>query len=306
MKRLYKNILYFLSPIVALLLFLPTDKYLKYKGLEDDCFQHGQWIHDRLYKQSKPVDIAFLGSSHTLNGIDDQLIEAQLAHHRLSVANFGYCRLGRNLSYVLLKEILQQKQLRTLVLEVREDEDRYSHPIFPYLADTRDVVFAHPLFNKDLASDMQTHLSYKVELQQDDWYGPLAKNQRHQGAFGFSPLQDTAALETLAGNAKEEEQPDPSSLERRFYMQYPRAYLNKIHQLCRSNKIQLVFLYLPAYASVQQKPKEIDRYSSYGTVLIPPKTLLADPDYWFDSEHVNATGAHVLSLWVSQQLDGLQ
>ena len=114
MKRLYKHIILFFLPVLLLIIIVPVNKRQKYLGLENDCFNHAIWIYDRLYKNSKPVDIAFLGSSHTINGINDKLIEEELKRYNMTAANFGYCRLGRNLSYVLLKEIIKTKKPRYL------------------------------------------------------------------------------------------------------------------------------------------------------------------------------------------------
>src|SRR6187402_494770 len=138
MKRLYKNIILFILPIALVFIFVSINKRLKYIGLKKECFDHGLLLYDRIYKDAKPVDLAFFGSSHTINAIDDTLIARKL---NKSVFNFGFCSLGQNIYYTLLKEVLTTKKISTVVLEVREDEDRYSHKVFPFIADTKDVLF---------------------------------------------------------------------------------------------------------------------------------------------------------------------
>jgi len=73
-----KNIFIFLFPVILLVLIFPIDKRTRYTSLKDDCFNHGIWIHDRLFKNETPTDIIFLGTSHTVNAIDDKLIEDSL------------------------------------------------------------------------------------------------------------------------------------------------------------------------------------------------------------------------------------
>ena len=162
MKKLYQNIMLFALPLLIMIIWLPVDRKLKYAGLKDACYNHGLWLYNRIFEDNKPTDIVFLGSSHTINGIDDQYIEEQLKPYHLTAANLGYCRLGRNLHYVLLKELLEVKHPDYVILEIREDENRYSHAVFPYLASTSEVLMAEPFFNRDFFKDIFLHCSYKL------------------------------------------------------------------------------------------------------------------------------------------------
>lgn len=305
MKKLIINTLLFLIPIVIFIIVLPNDKRLKYQGLEDDCFNHGIWIYDRIYNNDKPIDIAFMGSSHTLNGIDDSLISENI---QLGEAvNLGYCRLGRNLSYVFLKDLIAEKQIKHLVLEVLEDEDRYSHPIFPYLASTHDVLFPPPFFNRDILSDLWTHFVYKTEILQDIIYKQEQSKPIRTVEYGFTTSQDTASVEYLDSIMQKRSKPEPlmSKFERDFHMNFARKYLSKINQICNKNNIQITFLYIPAYGSHLVKPKEIETYSKYGKVLIAPRQIFDDKNNWYDKGHLNHSGAKALSLWLINQINDL-
>ncbi len=304
MLKFYRNISLFLLPVFLLLVLLPVSKQAKFQGLKNDCFNHGSWIYDRIFRQKKATDLIFLGSSKTINGIDDKLIEAKLFKHQLTVANLGYCRLGRNFSYALLKEVLDKKQVTHVVLEVREKEDRYSHPIFPYIARTEDVLFPNPFFNRDILADIWTHFAYKIALSQDILYTYSPTIPVQSEVFGYSSLKDTADLELLRTHQTKQlqQQANPNNLERSFYLCYPRIYLQKIHQLCEQRGITLTFLYLPSYGSRFDQPSEMATYQQYGAVLIPPDTILQEPAYWYDVEHFNQTGAAALSLWLAKEL----
>ena len=253
------------------------------------------------------MDIAFIGSSHTINGINDRLIEKNLEMAGQNVANFGYCRLGRNLSYVLLKEILTEKTPQYLVLEVREGENKRSHPIFPYLAGTIDVFLAHPFFNRDLLSDYWTHLAYKVDRTQRLFYDRKTKTPLREMDFGFATSGDTATLAQLNDAKERRSKPgkELSVLKQQYQMSYPRKYLSKVACLCEKHGMEIIFLYLPAYGTSLKKPKEYETYLEHGKVLIPPTEIFEDPSNWFDESHFNQNGADHFSLWLSAELKGM-
>ena len=303
MKKLMKNIILLLLPVLVLIIVVPVDKRLNYQGLKDDCFNHGIWIYDRIYNNKTPIDIAFIGSSHTINGINDKLISKSTNNEE--AVNFGYCRLGRNLGYVFLKEIISKKQLKHLILEVREDEDRYSHPIFPFVANSNDVLLPIPFFNRDILSDIWTHLTYKTEILQDYIYSQKKETSIKTSNYGFASSADTVSSSYLdiIKQKRSIEKPSLTKFERRFYMCFPRKYLSKINKLCNKNNIKITFLYLPSYGSPIEKPKEFNTYIKYGKVLIVPKHILQNKNNWYDENHLNQTGAKELSIWISSYLN---
>ncbi|MDX9907637.1 MAG: hypothetical protein RBS55_13705 [Bacteroidales bacterium] len=302
MKKLILHTALFLLPVVILVLIIPVDKRMKYAGLKNDCFNHGIWIYDRIHYNPDPVDIAFLGSSHTINGIDDRIISEGLTP--IKAANFGYCRLGRNLDYVLLKEILKKKKISKLVVEVREREDRYSHPVFPYIASTPDVALPNPLFNRDIFKDVWYHLSYKIETVQDVIYKRDSIPDYRIDDYGFAGHYDTASasfLDEIKIKRNLPKKEDPSYLIK-FYLSYPRGYLKKTGQICKENQIALYFLYLPSYGNQKKVPEALSLYRELGTILIPPDTIFDNPLNWHDENHLNNNGARLLSQWLADQL----
>lgn len=283
---------------------MPMDRRMVFQELKDDCSNHAIWIYDRAFNNEKSVDIVFLGSSHFINGINDQFIEESLKEHNHNVVNLGYCRLGRNFSYVLFKEILESKKPKHLILEVRGDEDRYSHPIFPYIGHSSDVLLANPLFNRDIFSDIWTHISYKIAVTQDVIYGTKAVEISDQ-SFGFASSADTASL-IYMDEVKEKranKRAELSKIERNFHMFFARTYLDKINLLCVENNVKLWFLYIPEYGRYTDHPKEYNTYIKYGQVLIPPLTIFDNQENWGDENHLNQTGAIKLSKWVSSEIE---
>ncbi|HAF29748.1 MAG TPA: hypothetical protein DCG75_11940 [Bacteroidales bacterium] len=303
MKKLIKYCFLFVIPVVIILIILPVKKRLIYQGLKDDCFNHGIWIHDRIYENNKPIDIAFLGSSHTINGINDKLITDKI-NNQTSV-NFGYCRLGRNLNYVLLKEILKKKDLKKIIIEVRESENRYSHPIFPYIASTKDVIAPNLFFNRDILSDLRTHFTYKVEIIQDKIYKQETDFPIQENDFGFASNLNTASVILLdkIKIKRSVQKKQLTKIEQVFHDNFSRIYLNKIIKICNKNEIKIYFLYLPSYGRNIEKPTNYKYYQKNGELLIPPAQILWNQNNWHDEVHLNQSGAKKLSLWIANQIN---
>lgn len=303
MWKLIRNSIFFLLPLLTALIILPVNERLKFQGLKEDCSNHGIWIYDRIYNNPDPIDIAFIGSSHTFNDINDKLITDNISKKK--VVNLGYCRLGRNFSYALSKVLIGQRKVISLVIEVREDEDRYSHPIFPYIANTRDVVLPNPFFNRDIISDMWTHFAYKIELTQELLYQQEVEMPIQINDYGHGTSKDTVSVEFLEEvkvRRTKYKKPIPKLI-RDFHEKFARVYLKKISKLCIENNVNLYFVYLPAYGSGVNKPKEYDTYSKYGDVLIPPMEIFEDKSHWCDENHLNEAGAKELSLWLSKLIE---
>ncbi len=304
MKRVFFNILLFLLPLVFLIYLIPFERRQRFIQLKEDCSWHGIWFFDRVHHNGTPIDVAFFGSSHTINGIMDEFIEKQLNILSVHVVNFGYCRYGMNIYPVLLKEILRAKKPKILFLEVREDENRYSHPVFPYIADANDIFLATPFFNRDLVRDYFNSFLYRLQLLKVQYFKKDSIVPVRTGDFGFMGSGDTALKAILEKVKMEHLKPKVrlGLLERYFYMTYPRMYLKKLSELCIENDIRLCFLYIPGYGSNEKEPIEMKTYRKYGDVLIPPRKIFEDPDNWGDENHLNRAGAEKLSKWVAGQI----
>jgi len=301
MGKLILKILIFIALLLVIIMAMPVDERSKFTGLKEDCFYHAIWFHDRLFLNPKPIDIAFIGSSHTINGIDDGLIEHELDSLHLNVANLGYCRYGDNLYYTLVKDLLGVKKPKMIFMEVREDEDRYSHPVFPYLADPIDVLTAWPWFNRDILSDDVVSLRYRVQLARHVFLPADTLFPVRQEVHGFASSADTVSPAILneIKIRRMEHKWATGSFERGFYMAFPRAYIRKIGQLCSEHNVKLVFIYLPEYASGLWQPLESSTYVKYGKILIPPREIFESTSNWGDESHLNRAGARALSAWIA-------
>lgn len=309
MRRFTFHIFLFLLPVLGLLMIIPISKRQHFISMKDDCFNHGIWLHDRIFENPLPIDIAFIGSSHTINAINELQLDSLLNKQQVHSANLGYCRLGRNMDYAILKELLKNKKPKVVVMEVRETESRYSHPAFPYIASQKDVILPALLFNRDIAKDAFTTFAYKTELIQDHFFSSQPAPPIDLNPSGYVTHLDTAKKELLQEFLLKRGQPEKkaSGPEHDFYNAYPKNYLDKIVSVCEENKIQLMFLYLPGYGTTKTYavPEEAVYYQEHGKLLIPPAAILQTTSNWFDENHLNKVGSEKLCIWLGEELKGL-
>ncbi len=306
MLRFSLQLSLFLLVLGLAVMLIPVKRKRQYQGLANDCFNHASWLHQRLFENPAPVELAFIGSSHTINAIDDEWMETEL---NTATLNLGYCRHGRNLDYILAREVIQQKQARYLVVEVRARESKYSHPIFPYLASNRDLLSAYPWFNQNWFSDFSTAFRYRLQLLQETLWQEENSQEYDRSRFGYRPHSDTLALAPLmAMKQKRQQKAIRPDWQENFEQHFALHYIDKLASLAQDNKVKLLFLYLPAYGVPQMQPNKTEELRQYAPVLLPPAKILDNPHFWHDENHLNRWGAQALSEWLARELQdqGLQ
>lgn len=310
MKKFILHILLFMVPVMVgtfVFFSLPTDTKRAYHYLTDDCEGRGAWVYRRIFESKLPVDIAFLGSSHTINGINDTLINQQLAKEStiIETVNLGYCRLGRDLTYVMMKQLIQQKKTKTFIIEVLPDENPFSHPVFPFLADMKDVIKPKTLFNRSYANNVYSAaVSRLMYTRQNIFKEPYIYKYGLIGNFGFSTntfLADTNLLNTKKGR-RYKNRYKSYTWTRNLNLPFPRAWLYSVNELAKKNGAKFVFLYIPPYGSPEKEPIEMKTYTQYAPVWIAPDSIFDNKNNWYDDEHLNVNGAKSLSIWVATQI----
>ncbi len=306
MRRLTFHIAVFLLPIVAGVYILPANEARVFNGLENDCAGRGQWIYHRLYESDQPVDLAFLGSSKTIHSVNPMILEESTG---LNVANLGYCRYGRNLQYNFLKRLIQQKEPRFVVVEVRYSENPYSHPIFPYVASVSDLLTAYPFYNKDWFTDELTAFQYRLQMAQEDLFSDYQNSTTgppDTSEHSFQPLIGDAGKSDLQlMREKRQKGDDRTAWKRDFDNTFPHAYLKRMWRLCEKHGVKLLFLYLPNYGVPAGKPLSWEQYAKYGALMIPPDSILDKPENWADPNHLNHRGTSAMTQWLKAELPDL-
>ena len=307
MKRFLKHISLFLLPIligIIVLYLMPYNKEFGYSYRKNvDC--NTSWIYYRLFQNQTPIDIAFLGTSHTGCGINDSLLETLLLK-QMNVVNLAYCTKGRNIQYPLIKDLVLTKKPRIVFLEVTEDEFASSHKDFSYIADLKDVFSPQLAYNPTILNDFyqafNARFNYtKKQLKNELELEPLSSSLKNHSyiPFNFSASEQDMEKHKKKNSTKYKKY---SSLTHNIKISSPKKYIKKIYEITQKEHITIIFLYLPSYGTALEKPLEYDFYKQYGDVWIPPNSIFLNPKNWVDSEHLNANGSHEIANWLSNQL----
>ncbi|MBN2174768.1 MAG: hypothetical protein JW731_11600 [Bacteroidales bacterium] len=292
---------------IIVLFILPYNRYFAYHLLKDDCYNHASWTHDRIFINPVPVDVAFFGSSRTIHAIWEDKIEEKLNRNlqdSIHLLNLGYCRLGRNLQLVLLKDLLKTKSPGMIIMEVRARENRYSHPVFPHLAETNEVLKPVVFYNRDIFSDFYLALISRLEYIRSLFFGSIDNTQQPDlDTFGYGASSDTANFQLLNDSKinKMNKYKNISNTDN-FHNRYPHKYLERIHHIAEGRNIKMVFLFVPSYGLPITQPINIELYQEMGEVWIPPHEIFSNPNNWMDTEHLNDNGAKEMSYFIAERL----
>jgi hypothetical protein len=290
-------------PFVALFIS-PYSEEFAYHFIKDDCYNHGAWIFDRITRNPTPIDVAFIGSSHSIHAFQEKRME-ELLDSNFHFANLGYCRYGRNLEFVLLKLLLKNKSPKIIILEVHEDEEKNSHDIFPYLAETKDLLLPPTPINRDYFSDLFYGASARLECFKAKYIFRKRNQEPNTNLYGYGPSDRTVKEEELKENEKAWEkrlkQTKNEAIEK-LQIKYPLAYLEKMIGLIKEKNIRLLFVYLPESGSKLTSPKHSAYYQNAGPLLIPPQYIFDDVANWMDASHLNDKGSALLSTWMAERL----
>lgn len=307
MKRIILKIALFFGllsmPLLALFIF-PYSKEFAYHFIKNDCYNHGAWIYDRIVKNPIPIDMAFIGSSHTIHAFQEKKME-EILGPEYHLANLGYCRYGRNLQYSILKMLLQHKQTKIVVIEVHEDEEKNSHDIFPYIADSNDLLLTPTLINRDYFSDVFHGAVARFEYFKAKYVFVEKTADYINDLYGYGGSDRTVLPEELADNKKAWDKRKARKTVKeieKIQMQYPLAYLKKMTEMLKSKNIPFVFVYLPESGSAIESPKYAGYYKKIAPLFIPPLNELNKSEYWMDASHLNDKGSEILSKWVAEKL----
>jgi hypothetical protein len=305
-RKVLKYLLIVSSPILILMVSVcaisPSDEF-HFSYIKNDCSSQSLGIYKRLYLDTERIDMAFFGSSHTLMGVNDSLINA--LNKNIQAVNLGYCRFGRDLHYTLFKKALERKKIRIALFEITETEPSYSHPDFAFLSESSDVFLPSFIYNQDwLKNRFNTFLFHIAYLRL--WFFGNNNLKPYYKACGHVPhpgVADSAYLE----NQKKEKLKDlrvynAETITRKAELSFSAYYLNKIKELGAKNNCKVYFIYLPAYGNDAKNSLDSTFYKPYFKSLIPPDSILNNYRSWQDEAHFNNQGATKLTTWLLQQV----
>ena len=299
---------------------LPDNPYQRFQQLDGTEYRNLRWIYERLHFDRAPVDVAFLGASRTASGVDATQVAAALARQGdpANVVNFAIPLNGRNLDWVLARQLFATKTPRLIVIGVIEQPGRYGHAVYKYVASRGEAIRpgypTNPSYPRDIL-----YLPFR-QLK-------LAAARAFPAQFGLDPAFVRRPLAAEPGYRR-----DPDGHWRQIYPQRSRAvldsgvarsrrittkpvlstrfaglefgqerhYLAEITAIARAHGARVAFLFIPQYGS-NGHIQEADFYRSHGT-LLDAGFLAADPANYSSYAHLNDAGTARLTAWLAPAL----
>jgi hypothetical protein len=309
----------FLTAVAAAL--LPDNSYQRWQLLDGTIHKNARWIYERTNFDSTPIDVAFLGPSRMQAAVIAPQLEAALRANEIPahVVNFSLPENGRDLHYVIARELFRTKNPKVLVIGVIEKPSRFGHPAFKYLAPSWLVADPGYLINLNYFSNL-IYLPYRqIELFLADlWPSLMGLTKTFDPAiYGGSKIDmRPAALNRDNPAPRDELISDVNNLEKGTHPPIlpvslrgvefgdEHHFIREIAELAREKGTRVVFLSLPYYTGpddIQEEPF----YRQFGDI-INASFLAGHAEWYVDHAHLTPHGARVLTCWlvpyISQEL----
>ncbi len=297
--------------------FLPDDPYQRWQLLDGTIHADARWIYERLEFDPKPIDVLVVGQSRTEIGVNAPRLSAALAaaHLPSQVVNASLAEHGRNMSDVIVREVLRTKHPKLIIIGVIEKPSRIGHPAFKYLAPAADVVNPGYLADFNYFEDL-IYLPYRqIRLFFADvapGLGGLTKTfdpRQYRGssivATGSLHLRNddtpASAKELRDGVRQLEAGMHPPLLPERYAdLEFgdERSSVRDIATLARARGIKVAFLYVPYYTA---KPTIQGQafYEQFGPIW-NADYLASHAEWYFDYAHLTRTGGDHLTDWLTR------
>ena len=300
--------------------FLPDDPYQRFHQLDHTEYRNLRWIYERLHFDPAPIDVAFLGASRTASGVDTAQVAAALACRGApaTLLNFAIPLNGRNLDWVLTRQLFETKTPKLIVIGVIEQPGRYGHEVYKYVASRSEMAAPSPLSNVNYPRDL-IYLPYR-QLK-------LSAARLFPKQFGLNANFTGEGLRSRATEPGYLRGPDGRW--RQIYGQNPLAvlysgvarskrittkpvfpkslawlefgpeyyYISEIAALAKVRGARIAFLFIPQFKS-DGNIQAAAFYRTYGT-LLDASFLSADPSNYSSFGHLNEAGSARLSAWLA-------
>ena len=289
MKRFLKHSVLFSIPVLGYLVTVwwhPVAQEQQWNRITGNCSKSACIYHLTEQNQA-PIDVAFIGTSRTMNAVNDTLLSQVWG---LNVINLGYCRPGRNVHFEIVRMLLEKHKPKALFVEVNQEEDWYGHFDYGNVASTHDVLWSVNSRNPKYFRDVKRNFIMKYDLFQNTVRNESYASENCTQGFG-NILQPGQALNPVTYTDTN----NASQVYASFY------YLENLISLAQKSGCKIYFHYLPALGLVNYDPHHLAYYQSYGPVIFPPSDL-EKKELWADNSHIIPEGAMIYSTYLAQNI----
>jgi hypothetical protein len=299
---------------------LPQHPYERWQLLDNTLQSKTRWIYERIHYDPRPIDVAVVGPSRTVRGVDSRRLEANLKALGVSarVANFALPQGGRDLNDAIVEDMFTAKRPKLVIIGVIEKPSRFGHAAFKYIAPTS--LLADPGYPTNL--NYLPNLAY-LPFRQMRLFAAYAV----PGAFGLSntfqpdrykadqtediiftpdggtprPASQAAPFEELEAGAEHLRAGThppflpPSLADLEFGDE--RHYIRRIVASAYAHGAKVAFLFLPYYTG-PDTIQEQAFYAQYGPVW-NAGYVANHPELYSDYAHLTTDGAAKVNAWIA-------
>lgn len=269
-----------------------------YANARGDCSGRSAFLYNAIYNAKNNYDVIFVGSSRTMNDINDSLLNTLGG---ASYLNMGYCRYGRNLEYFFAREFCKTHRPKKIVVEVRGSEGDSPHPMTAFFMPASEVAEGFLTGRTETFSGLYDKFLCNLKFIRSKLFNhPVGFDPAQDPVFGFWAREahdDMNALNVEKRKDSLEVINETRGDER--LNRNSEFYLKKLKTLCAETKASLYFLYLPGFGKSRQKPRHSNQLEELGHLLNPPDSIFCTPANFSDHGHLNRHGAWQLSLWLN-------
>ena len=289
---------------LAFLFYEPIEA--QYGSLEKD-YAKASWVLKNGIQEKRAAEEIFIGSSLSFTNVDDSLLCQLLEKESFAVQNLCVPGDGRNLQYLVLKELLRSRKVNRVFLEVRNLEPRSGHFAFGNIAGIKDLLMSPAFMNLSYFSDLKNAVAIRsiaLRLAMGERRLPAGvwETSRY-GRHRWSRVPEKARLDSELSLFESQRTrrflpKEYSHLEHNLSIHY----IERIKQYCESFNTELILLYQPVYKDTVYHPAAFEVYRDR-EVWIPQKELLSSPqDIWADPYHLNPKGAEIYTRWLAERI----
>lgn len=305
---------------------LPENDYQRWQSVNGAGFGNLRWAYERIHFDSRPVDIAIVGSSKTLLGLCAERIEQRLSirERPANVTNFSVIGSGRNVQWALVDELYKAKSPKVIVIGVDGTTDPYGHAAFKYVAPAAAIINTPAPLLHDYLGDLAYLPARKMKLF-GAWLFPDLFGLRKKfdpEIYARTRIDFTSGTWSSEGKLIDMERvvPPATLLAQANDDNHPtllsriltlccndgddRVYIREIAKEAKAHGTQLMFVYFPNFNGDEQS-RDLTFLKNYGTV-VNNGDLSRRSELFENWTHLNHAGATIASDRVANALADLK
>jgi hypothetical protein len=304
--------------------WLPASAYQRWQLLDGTDYETLRWTYERIHFDPRPVDIAIVGPSKTLNGLSAARIEQRLSElgEPVDVANFSLVADGRNANWAIVSELYKTKSPKLIIVGIDDAPFPYGHPAFKYFAPTSAIVSPPQPLLHDYFYDL-AYLPYREAKLFGAWLFPglagLTKTFNPQDYV--RTRSDFTSTFTVNGRTLDMDRviprnvllaeahlPEKTSVAARALSLFnegdDHVYIREIARLAKLHGSRLLFVFLPTFNGSEEVA---DRafLEQFGRVLSEGDMAQRD-ELYMNWVHFNHAGAMIASDRLAKAIAGLE